>query len=54
MSDDRVFLTQCIFVRGLTKKQYDVLVDISLRLNCLRNCAVDETPFVKSGDGKHF
>lgn len=40
MSDGCVFLTQCIFVCGLTMKQYDVLVDISLRLNGLSNCAV--------------
>ena len=40
MSDGCVFLTQCIFVCGLIMKQYDVLVDISLRLNGLSNCAV--------------
>ena len=30
------------------------LVDISLRLNFLRNCAVEKTPFVKSADKKIF
>ncbi|MBQ6444072.1 MAG: hypothetical protein IJJ11_05245 [Methanosphaera sp.] len=54
MSDDSVLLTQSILIRGLTKKQYNVLVDISLKLNYLRNCAVEKTPFVKSTDKKHF
>ena len=54
MSDENVLLTQSILIRGLTKKQYNVLVDISLKLNSLRNCAVEKTPFVKSTDRKHF
>ncbi|MDO5826551.1 MAG: hypothetical protein Q4Q22_09225 [Methanosphaera sp.] len=54
MSDDCVLLTQSIFVRGLTKKQYDVLVDVSLKLNALRNSTVEKTPFVKSSDEKHY
>ena len=54
MSDENVLLTQSILIRGLTKKQYNVLVDISLKLNSLRNCAVEKTPFVKSTDKKHF
>ena len=54
MSDDSVLLTQSILIRGLTMKQYNVLVDISLKLNSLRNCAVEKTPFVKSTDKKHF
>lgn len=54
MSDDSVLLTQSILIRGLTMKQYNVLVDISLKLNSLRNCAVEKTPFVKSTDRKHF
>ena len=52
--DGCVFLTQGCFIRGLSKKQYDVLVDISLKLNDLRNCAVEKTPFVKSSDEKHY
>ena len=52
MSDDCVLLTQSVLIRGLTKKQYDVLVDISLRLNFLRNYTVEKTPFVKSTDNQ--
>ena len=33
MLDDCVLLTQSIYVRGLSKKQYNVLVDTSLNLN---------------------
>ena len=36
-----MFLTKSIIIRGLTKKQYDVLVDVSSKLNELRNCAVE-------------
>ena len=51
----------CIFnselyysIRGLSKKQFNVLCDVSLRLNDLRNCAIETTGCVKSSDGKHF
>ena len=54
MSDDCILLTQGIFIRGLNKKQYNVLVDISSNLNNLRNCAVEKTPFVKASDGEHY
>ena len=29
-------------------------MDVCLKLNDLRNCAVEKIPFVKSSDGKHF
>ena len=52
--DGCVLLTQSCYIRGLSKKQYDVLVDVSLKLNNLRNYAVEKTPFVKSSDEKHY
>jgi len=54
VDDDCVYLTQCCIIRGLSKKQYNVLVDISLKLNEMRNFAVENTPLVKSSDGKHY
>ena len=54
VDDDCVYLTQCCIIRGLSKKQYNVLVDISLKLNEIRNFAVENTPLVKSSDGKHY
>ncbi len=54
LDDGCVLLTQSCYIRGLSKKQYNVLVDVCLKLNDLRNCAVEKTPFVKSSDGKHF
>jgi hypothetical protein len=54
MGEDCVYLTQSCIIRGLSKKQYKVLCDVSLRLNELRNCAVEKTKCFKSSDGKHF
>ena len=54
MSDDYICLTRSILVRDLSKKQFNVLLDISKRLNDLRNCAVDMTCLYKSGDGEHY
>ena len=54
VDEDCVYLTQSCIVRGLSKKQYNVLCDVSLRLNDLRNCAVETTQCVKSSDGKHY
>ena len=49
-----VLLTQSCFIRGFSKKQYNVFVDVCLMLNDLCNCAVEKTPFVKSSDGKYY
>ena len=54
MSEDCVYLTRSCIIRGLSKKQYNVLCDVSLRLNELRNCVVEKTRCLKSSDGKHF
>ena len=51
---DCVYLTQSSIIRGLSKKQFNVLVDVSLMLNDLRNCAVDKTILVKSSDEIHY
>ena len=37
--NSKMFLTKSIIIRGLNQKQYDVLVDVSSKLNELRNCA---------------
>ncbi len=49
-SEDCMYLTHSIIVRGLSKKQFNVLCDVSLKLNDLRYCAVESTHFVKSDD----
>lgn len=54
MGEDYVLLTQSCIVRDLSKKQFKVLVDVSLKLNDLRNCAVETTHLIKDADGKHF
>ena len=54
VDEDCVYLTQSCIVRGLSKKQYNVLCDVSLKLNDLRNCAVETTRSIKSSDGKHY
>ena len=54
LSDDCLYLTKSVLVRGLSKKQFNVLVDISLKLNDLRNYAVETTYLVKKDDDKHF
>lgn len=54
MDDNCVYLTQSSLIRGLSKKEYNVLVDVSLKINDLRNCAVDKSYLVKSSDGKHY
>lgn len=52
----RMYLTKSIIIiiRDLSKKQYNVLVDISLKVNELRNCAVEETNLIKASDEKHY
>ena len=52
--NSEMFLTKSIIIRGLPKKQYDVLVDVSSRINELRNCAVETTQMFKASDGKHY
>ena len=54
IDENCVYLTQSTLVRGLSKRQFNVLVDVSLKLNDLRNCAVKTTSLVKSSDGKHY
>jgi len=54
LDDNCMYLTQSTLVRNLYKKQYNVLMDISLKLNDLRNCAVEMTHLYKSSDGKHY
>jgi hypothetical protein len=53
-SGDFLYLTKSILVRGLSKKQFDVLVDVSLKLNDLRNCAVESTYLIKKNDNTHY
>ena len=53
-SDDFLYLTKSILVRGLSKKQFDVLVDVSLKLNDLRNCVVESTYLIKKNDNTHY
>ena len=52
--NSKMFLTKSIIIRGLNQKQYDVLVDVSSKLNELRNCAVETTKMFKSSDGRHY
>jgi len=54
LDDNYIFLTKSILVRNLSKKQFNVLIDISKRLSDLRNCALDMTGLYKSLDGKHY
>ena len=54
LDEDCIYLTQSCIIRNLSKKQFKVLLDISLKLNCLRNCTVETTMHVKSADGKHY
>jgi IS605 OrfB family transposase len=54
LDDGCVFLTQSCIVRGLSKRQFNVLCDVSLKLNDLRNCAVDKSHLFKSADKKHY
>ena len=54
LGDDCIFLTRIILVRGLSKKQFNVLVDVSSNLNELRNCAVETTKMFKASDGRHY
>ena len=54
LDENCVYLTQSTLIRGLSKKQFNVLVDVSLKINDLRNCAVDKTHLIKSSDGKHY
>ena len=52
--NSKMFLTKSIIIRGRNQKQYDVLVDVSSKLNELRNCAVETTKMVKDSDGRHY
>ena len=52
--DDNLYLTKSILVRGLSKEQFNVLVDISSKLNDLRNYAVETTYLIKKSDEKHY
>ena len=52
--NSKMFLTKSIIIRGLNQKQYDVLVDVSSKLNELRNCAVEITKMFKASDGRHY
>lgn len=54
MDEDCVYLTQSSLIRNLSKKQFNVLGDISLKLNKLRNCAVELTSLIKASDGIHY
>jgi len=45
--DDNLYLTKSILVRGLSKEQFNVLVDISLKLNDLRNYGVETIYLIK-------
>ena len=54
LDDNYIFLTKSILVRDLSKRQFNVLVDISKRLNDLRNCALVMTGLYKSLDGEHY
>ena len=54
MDEDFVYLTQSSLIRNLSKKQFKVLGDISLKLNKLRNCAVEVTSLIKASDGIHY
>ena len=54
IDDNYIFLTKSILVRNLSKNQFNVLTDISLKLNDLRNCALDMTGLYKSQDGGHY
>ena len=54
MDEDCVYLTQSSLIRNLSKKQFKVLGDISLKLNKLRNCAVEVTSLIKASDGIHY
>ena len=49
-----MFLTRRIIIHGLNRKQYDVLVDVSSKLNELRYCAVETTKMFKTSDGEHY
>ena len=52
--NSKMFLTKSIIIRGLNQKQYDVLVDVSSKLNELRNCTVETTKMFKASDGRHY
>ena len=54
VDENCVYLTQSCLVRGLSKKQYNVLVDVCLKINDIRNCAVELTQLVKSDDDVHY
>ena len=54
IDENCIYLTQSTLIRGLSKKQFNVLVDISLKLNKLRNCAIKTTKLDKCADDKHF
>ena len=49
-----MFLTRSIIIRGLNRKQYDVLVDVSSKLNELRYCAVGTIKMFKTSGREHY
>ena len=54
IDENCIYLTQSTLIRGLSKKQFNVLADISLKLNDLRICAIKTTKLDKCADDKHF
>jgi len=52
--DDNLYLTKSILVRGLSKEQFNVLVDISLKLNDLRNYGVETIYLIKKSIEKLY
>jgi len=54
LDDNYIFLTKSILVRDLSKKQFNVLVDISKRLNDLRNCALNMTGLYKTKNDEYY
>lgn len=54
ISEDYVYFTQSCIVRGLSKKQFKVLCDVASRASSLRNCAIDFTNLIDTGDGKYY
>ena len=49
-----MFLTRSIIIRGLNRKQYGVLVDVSSKINELRYRVVETTKMFKTSDGEHY
>ena len=54
MNDDSIYLTESTLIRNLSRKQYEVLMDVSGKCNEIRNCAVEKTHLYKADDGIHY